>query len=183
MIGVGSAGSTKVLQTEAPAPQDAAVSSGIGLIDWAVRRDPALLEAAIAVRPMVASVSFGADWSVSPAVDIRVLAAGGIATGPGVAVVLAAGASAVWLRTALAACSESLTSDPARQALLRASGKDTVVTSAIDIALGYPCPASTPSESCATNSPTDGRDTKHSWPSTATRQPHWRPAMPPETSR
>ncbi len=42
-------------------PKKAGVSFGIGLIDWAVRRDPMLLEAAIEVRPAVVSVSFGHD--------------------------------------------------------------------------------------------------------------------------
>ena len=50
--------------------------------------------------------------SVLDAVDVPVLAAGGITTGRGVAAVLAAGASGVWLGTAFAACPESLISDP-----------------------------------------------------------------------
>ena len=41
-------------------PKKAGVSSG-SAIDWAVRRDPMLLEAAIEVRPTVVSVSFGHD--------------------------------------------------------------------------------------------------------------------------
>jgi len=57
---------------------------------------------------------------------------------------LAAGASGVWLGTAFAACPESSLSDSARQALLHASGADTVVTSAFDVALGYPWPAGCP---------------------------------------
>ncbi len=82
--------------------------------------------------------------AVLNAVDVPVLAAGGIATGRGVAAVLAAGASGVWLGTAFAACPDSLISEPARRALLRASGTDTVVTSVFDIALGYPWPAGYP---------------------------------------
>ena len=200
MIGMGSAGSTKMLETEVRHPREAGVSFGIGLIDWAVRRDPTLLEAAIGARPVLVSVSFGDDWSwadraraagivtatqvyntdqarraadvgievlvargveggghgqttigtlpllesVLDAVDVPVLAAGGIATGRGVAAVLAAGASGVWLGTAFAACPESLISDPALQALLRASGAETVVTSAFDVALGYPWPSQYP---------------------------------------
>jgi nitronate monooxygenase len=200
MIGVGSAGSTKMLETEVRHPREAGVGFGIGLIDWAVQRDPALLEAAIRARPMLVAVSFGDDWSwaeavravgivattqiydvdqarravgagiqvlvargaeggghgqptigtlallesVLEAVDVPVLAAGGIATGRGVAAVLAAGASGVWLGTAFAACRESLISDPARLALLRASGAETVVTSAFDVALGYPWPPQYP---------------------------------------
>ena len=63
MIGVGSAGSTKFLESEAGIPRVAGVGFGIGLIDWAVKRDPAMLEAAIAARPVLVSVSFGDDWS------------------------------------------------------------------------------------------------------------------------
>ncbi len=200
MIGLGSAGSTKILETEVRHPKEANVGFGIGLIDWAIRRDPKILEVAIVARPVLLSVSFGDDWSwvdavraagivtatqiydsdqarsaadagieilvargaeggghgqptigtlpllesVLDAVDIPVLAAGGITTGRGVAAVLAAGASGVWLGTAFAACPESLLSDPARQTLLRASGKDTVVTSAFDVALGYPWPRQFP---------------------------------------
>ena len=200
MIGVGSAGSSKTIQTEARHPSEAGVNFGIGLIDWAVRADPALLEAAIAARPVLVSVSFGDDWSwadqvraagivtatqaydpvmarqaadagvevlvargaeggghgqpsigtlalleaVLDSVDVPVLAGGGITTGRGLAAVLAAGASGVWLGTAFAACPESLISDQARQALLRASGADTVLTRAFDISLGYPWPARYP---------------------------------------
>jgi nitronate monooxygenase len=200
MIGIGSTGSIALLEREVRGPKEAAVSFGIGLIDWAVRRQPTLLEAAIAARPEMLSVSFGDDWSwasraraagivaatqvydsdqarraagagievlvargaeggghgqpkigtlpllesVLDAVDVPVLAAGGITTGRGVAAVLAAGASGVWLGTAFAACPESLISDPARQALLRASGADTVVTRAFDVGLGYPWPPEYP---------------------------------------
>ena len=200
MIGMGSTGSPKVLEAEVRHPKEAGVSGGIGRIDWAVRRDPALLESAIAARPVVVSVSFGDDWSwvdrvravgivtatqvydsdqarraahagievlvargaeggghgrptigtlpllesVLDAVEGPVLATGGIATGRGVAAGLVAGASGVWLGTAFAACPESLISDPARQALLRASGADTVITSAFDAALGYPWPSEYP---------------------------------------
>lgn len=190
----------ELLRNEVRHPQGAGVTFGIGLIDWAIGKSPALLEAAIAARPVLLSVSFGNDWSwVNPvrsagivattqiydgeqarraadagievlvargaeggghgqptlgtlpllesvldAVEIPVLAAGGISTGRGVAAVLAAGASGVWLGTAFSACPESLLSEPARHALLLASGTDTVVTRAFDIALGNPWPPQYP---------------------------------------
>lgn len=39
MIGMGSTRSPKVLEAEVRHPKEAGVSVGIGLIDWAVRRD------------------------------------------------------------------------------------------------------------------------------------------------
>ena len=56
MIGVGSAGSPKTIETEACHPSEAGVNFGIGLIDWAVRRDPALLEAATRISPGLRSL-------------------------------------------------------------------------------------------------------------------------------
>ena len=200
MIGVGSAGSPKTIETEARHASQAGVNFGIGLIDCALRADPAPLEAAIAAQPLLVSVSFGDYWSwadqvraagiitatpdlrprhgttgrrcrgrdpgrprsrgsghdqpsigtlallesVLDAVDVPVLAAGRITTGRGLAAVLVAGASGVWLGTAFAACPESLISDQARQALLRASGADTAVTRPFDVARRYPWPAEYP---------------------------------------
>jgi nitronate monooxygenase len=48
------------------------------------------------------------------------------------------------LGTTFSVCLESLLSDPARQAILRASGAETVVTRAFDVALGYPWPPQYP---------------------------------------
>jgi nitronate monooxygenase len=200
MIGVGSAGSVGLLERESGVPREMGARFGIGLIDWAIQRDPGLLRAAIAAHPVLLSVSFGDDWSwaeqaseagivtaaqvydgdearraadagievvvargaeggghgkatvatlplleaVLDAVTVPVLAAGGISTSRGLAAVLAAGASGVWLGTAFAACPESLASDGARWALLKASGRDTVMTSVFDAALGYPWPPEYP---------------------------------------
>lgn len=82
--------------------------------------------------------------SVLDRVDIPVLAAGGIASGRGLAAVLAAGASGAWVGTALAACRESTLPDGARAVMLGADGADTVLTRAFDVAFGYPWPASIP---------------------------------------
>lgn len=200
MIGMGSAGGARALEEELRHAHGARVRFGIGLIDWAVHRDPALLETALAARPALVSVSFGEDWSwaeraaaagivtatqvydrdqarraadagievlvargaeggghgqttlgtlalletVLDAVSVPVLAAGGIATGRGLAAVLAAGASGAWLGTAFAACPESLAPDGVRRALLRAAGTDTVATRVFDIALGHPWPPGVP---------------------------------------
>jgi nitronate monooxygenase len=78
------------------------------------------------------------------AVPVPVLAAGGIGTGRGLAAVLAAGASAAWLGTAFCACTESLLSDKARDAMLAAGDTDTVLTRVFDIAQGYPWPPQLP---------------------------------------
>ena len=72
--------------------------------------------------------------------DRPVVAAGGIATGRGMAAALAAGAAGVWIGTALLACPEGLNS-PAARARIRATGGDaTVHTRAFDVALGVPWP-------------------------------------------
>lgn len=82
--------------------------------------------------------------AVLGAVSVPVLAAGGIASPRSVAGVLAAGASGVWVGTALAACTESLTSEWTRAAMITARSIDTVVTSAYDAALGLAWPARFP---------------------------------------
>jgi nitronate monooxygenase len=75
---------------------------------------------------------------------VPVLAAGGIASGRGLAAVLAAGASGAVLGTAFCACTESLLSDKARAAMLAAGDTDTVTTRVFDIAQGYPWPPPLP---------------------------------------
>ncbi|MGV0784488.1 nitronate monooxygenase [Mycolicibacterium sp. XJ775] len=81
---------------------------------------------------------------VLDAVDIPVLAAGGISSPRAVAAVLAAGAGAAWVGTAFAACVEALTPAPARDALLAAAGDDTELTTGYDVAAGYRWPATIP---------------------------------------
>ena len=66
--------------------------------------------------------------------DRPVVAAGGIATGAGMAAVLAAGAAGVWIGTALLACPEALNSAAARARVQAAGGDDTVLTRAFDVA-------------------------------------------------
>ena len=79
---------------------------------------------------------------VLDAVDVPVLAAGGITSARGVAAVLAAGASAAWVGTVFAACTQALTPDGARAELL--AGSQTELTSEYDIAAGYRWPAGIP---------------------------------------
>lgn len=101
MIGVGSAGSTALLEREAARTRDEGLRFGIGLLDWALARDPGLLDSALAAGPVLVSVSFGDDWRWAD----RVRAAGVIAVtqvatveearraaGAGVDVVVARGA-------------------------------------------------------------------------------------------
>ncbi|MEU6581084.1 nitronate monooxygenase [Nocardia sp. NPDC046763] len=78
--------------------------------------------------------------AVLDAVPGPVLAAGGIGSARGVAAMLAAGASGVWLGTALAACAESLLSAGGRRALLAAEDTDTIVTRTFDVGMELPWP-------------------------------------------
>lgn len=77
-------------------------------------------------------------------VEVPVIAAGGIASGRGLAAVLAAGASAAWVGTAFSVCPESMLTDGARNALLTATDTDTLTTRVFDIAAGYQWPAHQP---------------------------------------
>lgn len=67
---------------------------------------------------------------VADAVDIPVIAAGGIADGRGIAAALALGASAVLIGTAFLTCPESGAPDLYRQALLKAGSDETRMTDA-----------------------------------------------------
>jgi nitronate monooxygenase len=72
--------------------------------------------------------------------DRPVVAAGGIATGRGMAAALAAGAAGVWIGTALLACTEGLNSAAARERVRAAAGEETVLTRAFDVAQGLAWP-------------------------------------------
>lgn len=93
-------------------------------------------------EPRIGTLPLLAD--VLDAVDVPVLAAGGITSARALAAVLAAGASAGWVGTAFAACPEATTSDTARGAMLAAGGADTAVTREFDVAQGYSWPAHLP---------------------------------------
>ena len=81
---------------------------------------------------------------VLAATDRPVLAAGGIATGAGLAAVLVAGAAGGWIGTPFLSCVEATNSPAARARIRAASGDRTVLTSAFDIALELPWPARWP---------------------------------------
>jgi nitronate monooxygenase len=60
MVGMGTAGSTSLLHAELP---HVTGTFGIGLVDWVIRKEPGLFDAALAARPVLISVSFGTDLS------------------------------------------------------------------------------------------------------------------------
>jgi nitronate monooxygenase len=69
-----------------------------------------------------------------------VAAAGGIATGAGLAAVLVAGADAAWIGTAFLGCPETLAPQQARDLVIAAGHEDTVYTRVFDVAQGLPWP-------------------------------------------
>lgn len=201
MIGMGSAATPDALRRELAEHQrwgGSARPFGIGLVHWVMTDRPELFEIALAARPALLSVSFGADWSwvadahaagvrvctqvarpedarravaagvdvvvargaeggghgepamamlpllveVLDAVDVPVLAAGGISSSRAVAAVLAAGAAGAWVGTAFAVTHEALTPAAARAELL--AGTETELTREFDIAAGYRWPATMP---------------------------------------
>jgi nitronate monooxygenase len=72
--------------------------------------------------------------------DRPVVAAGGIATGRGMAAALVAGAAAVWIGTPLLSCTEGLNAPSLRERVRAASGDETVLTRAFDVAEGAAWP-------------------------------------------
>jgi nitronate monooxygenase len=201
MIGMGSAATPDALRQELAELERCgglARPFGIGLVHWVMIDRPELFEIAVAARPALLSVSFGADWSwvgdahaagvqvctqvarpddarqavaagvdvlvargaeggghgepvmatlpllaeVLAAVDVPVLAAGGISTARAVAAVLAAGAAGAWVGTAFTVSHEALTPPAARAELL--AGTETELTREFDIAAGYRWPATVP---------------------------------------
>nr|WP_221203872.1 nitronate monooxygenase [Modestobacter versicolor] len=86
---------------------------------------------------------------VLAATDRPVLAAGGVATGAGLAAVLVAGAAGGWIGTPLLSCPEATNSAAARERVRAAGGDRTVLTSAFDIAQGLPWPARWPGRALA----------------------------------
>ncbi|MDQ2903331.1 MAG: nitronate monooxygenase [Ktedonobacteraceae bacterium] len=82
--------------------------------------------------------------SVLGAVRVPVVAAGGIASPPGVAAALAAGAEGVWVGTCLLASPECENTESARSRIVQAQETETVLTRAFDVAQGIPWPVEYP---------------------------------------
>jgi nitronate monooxygenase len=76
--------------------------------------------------------------------DVPVLAAGGIASGRGLAGVLAMGAAGAWIGTRFYATREALGGDEKKQRIVAARETDTVHTRVFDIAQALPWPAEFP---------------------------------------
>ncbi|MDT0274619.1 NAD(P)H-dependent flavin oxidoreductase [Blastococcus goldschmidtiae] len=72
--------------------------------------------------------------------DRPVVAAGGIATGRAMAAMLVAGAAGVWVGTALLSCTEGLNAASVRARVREATGDETVLTRAFDVAEGIAWP-------------------------------------------
>src|SRR6204780_1659963 len=73
MVGMGTAGSTSSLHAELPYVTG---TFGIGVVDWVMRKEAGLFEAALAAQPVLISVSFGTDLSwVSRVHDAGIAAA------------------------------------------------------------------------------------------------------------
>src|SRR4051794_37491162 len=186
MVGIGYEPAT-TLTAEAAVARAGGRQFGIGLIAWVAESRPDLVEAAIAAKPALLSLSFGAYaqhvaaaraagivvatqagtvedarraagagvdvvvarggeggghgrgevatlpllQAVLDAVDVPVVAAGGVATARGLAAVLAAGAAGALVGTAFLACPEGLNQPAARSAVLKAGETDTHYTTGV----------------------------------------------------
>jgi nitronate monooxygenase len=78
--------------------------------------------------------------AVLDAVDVPVLAAGGIASARGLAAVLAAGAAGAWVGTAFLGCTETESSPAARDRVLAADETSTAYGRVFDVAARLPWP-------------------------------------------
>lgn len=81
---------------------------------------------------------------VLEAVQVPVVAAGGIASPRGVAAALAAGAEGVWVGTVLLASPECTNTEAARARIVQTQETETVHTRAFDVAQGIPWPPEYP---------------------------------------
>ena len=130
------AGVTVATQIADPAAARRAVDAGVDVLVARGAEGGGHGEPAMGTLPLLTEVL--------DAVDVPVLAAGGISSARGLAAVLAAGAAGAWLGTVFSVCREALTPGQARAELLDAAGDATELTSEFDIAAGYRWPASIP---------------------------------------
>ena len=78
---------------------------------------------------------------VLDAVDVPVLAAGGIATARGLAAVIAAGAAGAWVGSAFTTSVEASSPDASKSAIVAATETDTIYTTVLDLGRGANWPA------------------------------------------
>jgi nitronate monooxygenase len=144
MVGMGSAASASSLHAELP---HVSGRFGIGLVDWVIRKEPGLFDAALATRPALISVSFGTDRSwVSRVHDAGIATATKVynsgealrAEEAGIDLLIARGNEGgghgeATIGTCLSVSAEALTSDAGRRALVAARETDTISTRVFDI--------------------------------------------------
>jgi nitronate monooxygenase len=196
MVGVGPTMSPADVAEQARVAAAPGRPFGIGLLAWALERDPGTLDAVLDTDATVVSVSFGAfegaverlrdagklvttqvgnleearraeragvDFLVArgreggghgrddvgtlpllqivlDAVEVPVVAAGGIATRRGLAAVLAAGAVGAWAGTAFLCCRESTFPATSRARLIAADDRATAYGRVFDVAQRAPWP-------------------------------------------
>ena len=123
-----------VVATQAGTVDDArrAVDAGIDVVIARGSEGGGHGRAAVATLPLL--------QGVLDAVDVPVLAAGGIAGPRGLAAVLAAGAAGALVGTAFLACTEGRNSAAARAAIVNAAETDTIYTTVLDVGRGIPWP-------------------------------------------
>jgi nitronate monooxygenase len=124
-----------VVATQAGTVDDArrAVDAGVDLVVARGSEGGGHGRAEVATMPLL--------QAVLDAVDVPVLAAGGIAGPRGLAAVLAAGAAGALVGTAFLACTEGQNSPAARAAIVQAGETDTIYTTVLDVGRGIPWPS------------------------------------------
>jgi nitronate monooxygenase len=191
MIGAAGSATPAWIAEQARVAAAGGRSWGIGLLAWALKDNPAQLDAVAELAPPLVSLSFGPyerhverlkqaggavatqvgtlaeardaeqagvdlivarggeggghgrnDVATLPLlqavldhVSLPVLAAGGIATGRGVAAVLAAGAAGAWVGTAFLACPEATVTPAARDRIVAAAETDTNYGRVFDVGM------------------------------------------------
>jgi len=196
MVGVGSARTPEWIVEQAEVAAGAGRAYGVGLMAWALEKNPDQLAAVLDARPALVSVSYGPFETYLPAlreagitvttqagnleealraeragvdflvargaeagghgrndlgtlpllcevldaVDVPVVAAGGIGRPRGLAAVLASGAVGAWVGTAFLACPEAANTAEARARLIGTGSTGTAYGRVFDVAqrAGWP---------------------------------------------